>query len=57
MEWVEKGSGPTQIMASQSRAGKLVRTRPLCPYPEVAKYNGTGNPDEAQSFTCTTPGK
>jgi Tannase and feruloyl esterase len=52
IEWVEKGVAPKQIGASQSRDGKLVRTRPLCPYPQVAKYKGTGNPDDAQSFAC-----
>ena len=52
VEWVEKGVAPKQIVASQSREGKLIRTRPLCSYPQVAKYNGTGNPDDAQSFVC-----
>jgi len=52
IEWVEKGVAPKQIGASQSRDGKLVRTRPLCPYPQVAKYKGAGNPDDAQSFAC-----
>jgi feruloyl esterase len=57
VEWVEKGVAPAQITASQSRDGKVVRTRPLCPYPQVAKYKGTGSPDEAQSFTCANPEK
>jgi feruloyl esterase len=52
IEWVEKGVAPKQIVASQSRDGKPARTRPLCPYPQVAKYKGTGNPDDAQSFVC-----
>ena len=52
IEWVEKGVAPNQIGASQSRNGKVVRTRPLCPYPQVAKYKGAGNPDDAQSFVC-----
>jgi tannase/feruloyl esterase len=52
IEWVEKGIAPKQIGASQSRDGKVIRTRPLCPYPQVAKYKGTGNPDDAQSFVC-----
>ena len=55
VEWTEKGVAPNQLAASQSRGGKVVRTRPLCPYPQVAKYNGTGNPDEAQSFICVKP--
>ncbi len=55
VEWVEKGVAPSQIIASQTRSGKAIRTRPLCPYPQVAKYNGTGNPDDAQSFACVEP--
>jgi feruloyl esterase len=57
VEWVEKGVAPKQIMASQGQGGKVIRTRPLCPYPQVAKYNGTGNPNEAQSFVCAGPEK
>ncbi|HEU0184773.1 MAG TPA: tannase/feruloyl esterase family alpha/beta hydrolase [Blastocatellia bacterium] len=52
IEWVEKGVAPNRLTASQSRDGRTVRSRPLCPYPQVAKYNGTGNPDDAQSFVC-----
>src|SRR5262245_12409510 len=57
VEWVEKGVAPKQIVASQSRDGKVVRTRPLCPYPQVAKRKGSGNPDDAQSFVCEYPEK
>ncbi|MBM3768066.1 MAG: tannase/feruloyl esterase family alpha/beta hydrolase [Acidobacteria bacterium] len=32
-----------------------VRTRPLCPYPQVARYSETGSVDEASSFACVTP--
>ena len=35
--------------------GVVDRRRPLCPYPQVAAYTGTGNIDEAQSFTCKAP--
>ncbi len=55
VEWTEKNVAPNQLAAAQSRDGKVVRTRPLCPYPQVAKYSGTGNPDEAQSFVCANP--
>jgi feruloyl esterase len=55
VEWVEKGAAPNQLAASQSRAGKLIRTRPLCPYPQVARYNGTGSPDDAKNFVCGNP--
>jgi tannase/feruloyl esterase len=55
VEWVEKGVAPQSIPASRLVDGKVVRTRPLCPYPEVAKYKGSGSIDEAASFTCTKP--
>jgi feruloyl esterase len=35
--------------------GKLVRTRPLCPYPQVAHYSGNGSQDEAANFACKAP--
>jgi feruloyl esterase len=52
-QWVEKGKVPTQIMASHHMAGKVDRTRPLCPYPQMAHYNGTGSIDDAASFSCS----
>jgi feruloyl esterase len=55
VEWVEKGVAPQSIPASRLVDGKAVRTRPLCPYPEVAKYKGSGSIDEAASFTCAKP--
>jgi feruloyl esterase len=51
-QWVEHGKAPDQIVASHSTDGVVDRTRPLCPYPEVAVYKGTGSPDEAASFAC-----
>jgi feruloyl esterase len=50
--WVEKSIAPDKMIASHSTAGKVDRTRPLCPYPQVAKYKGTGSIDEAANFTC-----
>ena len=50
--WVEQGIVPDQLNASHSTAGKVDRTRPLCPYPQVAKYKGTGSIDEAANFVC-----
>jgi len=35
--------------------GKLVRTRPLCPYPQVARYSGSGSSDDAANFVCKAP--
>ena len=54
-QWVEQGKAPDQIVASHSRDGKVDRTRPLCPFPQVAKYRGTGSMDEATNFTCVQP--
>jgi hypothetical protein len=50
--WVERNQAPESIVASRLENGKVVRTRPLCPYPEVAKYKGAGNTDEAGNFGC-----
>src|ERR1700674_3142693 len=44
-QWVEKGNAPDQIPASRIRDGKVDRTRPLCPYPQIAQYKGTGSTD------------
>jgi feruloyl esterase len=54
-QWVEKGKAPDQIMASHSNNGKVDRTRPLCPYPQVARYQGTGSIDDAANFVCKVP--
>ena len=59
-QWVEKGTEPSQIIATKYAAGqgplpdfsKPVMTRPLCPYPQAAKYNGTGDTNDAASFSC-----
>jgi hypothetical protein len=55
VEWVEKGTAPQAIIGSRLVDGKAVRTRPLCPYPEVAKYKGSGSIDDAASFACARP--
>jgi feruloyl esterase len=54
-QWVEQGKPPDRIIASHSTDGKIDRTRPLCPYPQVARYQGTGSTDEAANFTCRSP--
>ena len=51
-QWVEHGKAPDQIPASHSTNGAVDRTRPLCPYPQVAVYKGTGSIDEAANFAC-----
>ena len=54
-QWVEKGKAPDSIIASHSTDGKVDRTRPLCPYPQVARYTGTGSSDDAANFMCKAP--
>ena len=51
-QWVEQGRKPSQIVASHATGGVVDRTRPLCPYPRVATYTGTGSIDVAASFVC-----
>ena len=50
--WVEKNAAPDKIIATKYSSGQAVRTRPLCPYPQVARYSGTGSTDDAANFTC-----
>ena len=50
--WVERGQAPREVPASRVEHGKVVRTRPLCPYPQVATYTGKGSTDEAKNFVC-----
>jgi feruloyl esterase len=54
-QWVEHGKAPDQIVASHATNGVVDRTRPLCPYPTIAAYKGTGSIDDAANFTCTAP--
>lgn len=49
-KWVEQGQAPRSILAKGSAFPG--RTRPLCPYPQYAAYNGSGDPQDAANFTC-----
>jgi feruloyl esterase len=51
-QWVEKGKAPETMVASHSSNGTVDRTRPLCPYPQVAVWKGTGSTDNAANFVC-----
>ena len=51
-EWVEHGAAPEKIIASHATNGAVDRTRPLCPYPQVAIYQGHGSTDDAANFAC-----
>jgi feruloyl esterase len=55
VDWVERGLAPDRLVASRRVDGKVVRARPLCPYPMEARYQGSGSPDEAASFVCAAP--
>jgi feruloyl esterase len=54
-DWVEKGTVPAQIVGAHLEKGQTTRTRPLCPYPQVARDKGTGSIDEAANFSCVAP--
>jgi feruloyl esterase len=51
-QWVEGKKAPESIPASRVEGGKVVRTRPLCAYPQVATYKGSGSTDDAANFVC-----
>ena len=51
-QWVEQDRAPETIVASHAGGGRVDRTRPLCPYPQLASYKGSGSTDEAASFVC-----
>jgi feruloyl esterase len=55
--WLSSGQAPTQMIATHLTGGQVDRSRPLCPYPQVAKYQGTGSIDEAANFACVAPKK
>ncbi len=55
VDWVEAGQAPEVMIARKYQDGELARSRPLCPYPEVARYDGTGSIDDAANFTCQAP--
>jgi feruloyl esterase len=51
-QWVEQKKAPDSIPASRTVAGKVDRTRPLCPYPQLATYKGSGDINDAANFSC-----
>jgi feruloyl esterase len=53
-QWVEKGKAPDSIIATHSAGGKVDRARPLCPYPQFAKYKGMGSTDDPANFICSS---
>ncbi len=57
--WVEKGEAPGTMIASKADgfgpAAKVTMTRPLCAYPQVPKYKGSGDTNDAVNFACAAP--
>lgn len=54
-QWVEKGTAPATIIASRNEGQDqphAVMTRPLCVYPQTAKYKGSGDTNDAANFNC-----
>ena len=52
---MEKDIAPDSIIAVHRTDGAVDRSRPLCPYPELAVYDGSGSTDEADNFVCRNP--
>ncbi|MGW4111164.1 tannase/feruloyl esterase family alpha/beta hydrolase [Actinosynnema sp. NPDC004786] len=56
LAWVEHGTAPDRITAAgRDAAGRVVRTRPVFPYPLTARYDGTGSVDDAANFHPAPP--
>jgi feruloyl esterase len=53
-KWVSEGKAPDSIIASRP-PGQKAMTRPICPYPQIARYKGTGDIDNAANFICAEP--
>jgi feruloyl esterase len=54
-QWVEQKKAPEQLHGSHFTGNALDRTRPLCPYPQIAAYKGTGSTDDEANFVCKVP--
>jgi feruloyl esterase len=50
--WRESGKAPDRIEAARVAGNRVEMTRPLCPYPQIAKYSGIGSINDAQNFAC-----
>jgi feruloyl esterase len=53
--WVERGVAPEKIVAKRIEKGVTQMARPICPYPETVRYNGTGDSNDAANFSCSSP--
>ncbi|HEX5110927.1 MAG TPA: tannase/feruloyl esterase family alpha/beta hydrolase [Vicinamibacterales bacterium] len=54
LAWVEEGKAPETLPAVRRDQSATTRTRPLCQYPQVAKYKGSGSTDDAANFSCSS---
>ncbi|HVT49121.1 MAG TPA: tannase/feruloyl esterase family alpha/beta hydrolase [Vicinamibacterales bacterium] len=54
-QWREHGAAPDALAGSRTVRGRVDRTRPICAYPNGARYRGTGSIDDASSFSCAAP--
>ena len=55
VDWVEQARPPEGVIGSQVVAGRVIRTRPLCAWPKVARYRGAGDANDAANFGCVMP--
>ncbi|HJZ99954.1 MAG TPA: tannase/feruloyl esterase family alpha/beta hydrolase [Candidatus Solibacter sp.] len=54
LSWVESSQAPETLTAARrDQSGAITRSRPLCQFPLVAKYKGTGSTDDAANFVCS----
>jgi feruloyl esterase len=53
--WREANTPPSRVVAAHVTDNRVDMTRPLCPYPQVAEYTGTGNTNDAGNFVCRAP--
>jgi feruloyl esterase len=53
--WRESGAAPEMLLATHVTGPNVDMTRPLCPYPQVAVYKGTGSINDAANFSCKAP--
>jgi Tannase and feruloyl esterase len=55
--WTEEGKAPDRLLGeARDAGGKVIRTRPIFPYPQTARYSGSGDPNDAQNFVSQTSG-
>jgi tannase/feruloyl esterase len=55
INWVEGGAAPDTIPAARVEGDQVTRTRPLCPYPRVARYKDSGRVADGANFACADP--